>query len=67
MTTQILFNGLPAFAILSALPVTGLLFNYVPLVMPGLRYLADCGFLGGFQEIDGIIQRSHPIFAVVWF
>ncbi|MEM1443024.1 MAG: DUF1772 domain-containing protein, partial [Verrucomicrobiota bacterium] len=23
-------------------------------------------FLRGFQEIDGIIQRSHPVFVVVW-
>ena len=66
MTTQIIFNGLLVFTILTTLIVTGLLFTFAILVMPGLGRLEDRGFLRGFQEIDGIIQRSHPIFVVVW-
>ncbi|MEM9283573.1 MAG: DUF1772 domain-containing protein [Verrucomicrobiota bacterium] len=66
MTTQIIFNGLLVFATLSTLLVSGLLFTFALLVMPGLGQLEDRGFLRGFQEIDGIIQRSHPIFVVVW-
>lgn len=34
--------------------------------MPGLGRLDDGAFLRGFQEIDRIIQRNHPIFALVW-
>ncbi|MFK7909128.1 MAG: DUF1772 domain-containing protein [Akkermansiaceae bacterium] len=66
MTTQIIFNGVLAIAILSTLLVTGLLFTFALLVMPGLGRLEDRGFIRGFQEIDGIIQRNHPIFVVVW-
>lgn len=66
MTTETIFNGLLVFATLTTLLVTGLLFTFALLVMPGLGRLEDRGFLRGFQEIDGIIQRSHPIFVVVW-
>lgn len=66
MTTQILFNGLLAFATLTTLLVAGLLFTFSLLVMPGLGQLEDRAFLRGFQEIDGIIQRGHPVFAIVW-
>lgn len=66
MTTPIIFNGLLVFATLSTLLVTGLLFTFALLVMPGLGQLEDRAFLRGFQEIDGIIQRNHPIFVVVW-
>ncbi|MEM6915056.1 MAG: DUF1772 domain-containing protein [Verrucomicrobiota bacterium] len=66
MTTQIIFNGLLIFSTLTTLLVTGLLFTFALLVMPGLGQLEDRAFLRGFQEIDGIIQRSHPIFVVVW-
>ena len=66
MINQIIFNSVLAFTILSTLLVTGLLFTFALLVMPGLGRLEDRGFLGGFQEIDGIIQRNHPIFVVVW-
>jgi len=66
MTAPILFNGLLVFATLSTLLVSGLLFTFALLVMPGLGRLEDRAFLRGFQEIDGIIQRSHPVFVVVW-
>ncbi|MEM9282739.1 MAG: DUF1772 domain-containing protein [Verrucomicrobiota bacterium] len=66
MSTPIIFNGLLVFATLTTLLVTGLLFTFALLVMPGLGQLDDRGFLRGFQEIDGIIQRSHPIFVLVW-
>lgn len=66
MNTQILFNGLLVFATLTTLLVTGLLLTFALLVMPGLGKLSDRAFLQGFQEIDGIIQRGHPVFVVVW-
>ena len=66
MTTHTLFTALLVFATLATLLVTGLLFTFALLVMPGLGRLEDRGFLRGFQEIDGIIQRGHPLFGVVW-
>lgn len=46
--------------------VTGLLFTFALLIMPGLGQLEDREFLRGFQEIDRIIQNNHPLFVVVW-
>jgi uncharacterized membrane protein len=34
--------------------------------MPGTGKLPDREFLSAFQEMDGIIQRSHPVFITVW-
>jgi uncharacterized membrane protein len=62
----LIFNGLLLFATLTTLLVTGLLFTFALLVMPGLGKLDDRSFLRGFQEIDGIIQRGHPVFGAVW-
>lgn len=61
MTTHIIFNGFLLLAVLSTLLVTGLLFTFALLVMPGLGQLEDRAFLRGFQEIDRIIQRSPPL------
>ena len=66
MTTQILFNLTLFFATLTTLLVAGLLFTFALIVMPGLGRLDDRGFLIGFQQMDRIIQRSHPIFVTVW-
>lgn len=66
MTTQLVFNGLLVFTTLTTLLVTGLLFTFALLIMPGLGKLEDHVFLQSFQEIDGIIQRNHPIFIAVW-
>ncbi|NRB76107.1 MAG: hypothetical protein HRU46_17235, partial [Verrucomicrobiales bacterium] len=51
MTTQLIFNGLLVFSTLTTLLVTGLLFTFALLVMPGLGQLEDRAFLRGFQEI----------------
>jgi len=66
MTTQLIFNGLLLFSTLTTLLVTGLLVTFALLVMPGLGQMDDRSFLRGFQEIDLIIQRSHPVFVLVW-
>lgn len=66
MNTPIIFNGFLVFGILTTLLVTGLLLTFALLVMPGLGQLDDRSFLRGFQEIDLIIQRSHPVFVLVW-
>ncbi|MDF1737893.1 MAG: DUF1772 domain-containing protein [Verrucomicrobiales bacterium] len=66
MNSPFLFNGLLVFATLTTLLVAGLLLTFAILVMPGLGQLDDRGFLRGFQEIDRIIQQSHPVFVVAW-
>ena len=66
MIIEYLFNGLFVFATLTTLLVAGLLFTFALLVMPGLGQLEDRAFLRGFQEIDLIIQRNHPLFITVW-
>ena len=66
ITSELIFNRLLLFATLTTLLVTGLLFTFALLVMPGLGKLDDRSFLRGFQEIDGIIQRGHPVFGAVW-
>lgn len=54
------------FATFTTILVTGIVFTFALLVMPGTGKLADREFLRAFQEMDGIIQRSHPIFITVW-
>ncbi len=54
------------FATLTTSLVTGIVFTFALLVMPGTGKLSDREFLKAFQEMDGIIQRSHPIFITVW-
>jgi uncharacterized membrane protein len=46
--------------------VAGFLWASAIVVMPGIRHLGDREFIRAFQEIDGIIQRGHPLFGVVW-
>ena len=46
--------------------VAGFLWAFAVVVMPGIRHLGDREFIRAFQEIDGIIQRGHPLFGVVW-
>lgn len=54
------------FATLTTTLVAGIAFTFALLVMPGTGKLSDREFLKAFQEMDGIIQRSHPIFITVW-
>jgi uncharacterized membrane protein len=46
--------------------VTGLLFGFALIVMPGIRKLGDREFVRAFQVMDGIIQNNHPLFVLVW-
>ena len=56
---------LPAAELLNAL-LAGFLLAFTVVVMPGLRSLPDRDYLRAFQQIDGVIQRGAPLFAVVW-
>jgi uncharacterized membrane protein len=46
--------------------VTGLLFGFALVVMPGIRKLGNREFIRAFQVMDGIIQNNHPLFVLVW-
>jgi len=55
-----------ALAALLCTLVAGFLLAFTVVVMPGIRNLGDREFLRAFREIDGVIQRGHPLFGLVW-
>ena len=60
---------LDVFLILSILfctLVTGFIFTYAVIVMPGFSKLDDKEFLKAFQVTDGIIQNNQPLFMLTW-
>ena len=46
--------------------VTGFVFTYAIVVMPGFGKLNDREFIQAFQATDGIIQNNQPLFMLVW-
>lgn len=46
--------------------VTGLVFTFALITMPGIRVLDDREFVRAFQVMDRIIQNNHPLFIAVW-
>ena len=58
--------GLVLTSTLSCALVTGFVFTYAVIVMPGLAKLADREFIRAFQVTDGVIQNNQPIFMIVW-
>jgi len=46
--------------------VSGLLFGFAIIVMPGIAKLNDKEYLLAFKHIDGIIQNNQPLFIIVW-
>lgn len=46
--------------------VSGFLFAFAVVVMPGIRALRDAEFLRAFQAMDRVIQDRQPIFMAVW-
>ena len=46
--------------------VTGIVFTYAVIVMPGLTKLADKEFIRAFQVTNEVIQNNQPIFMIVW-
>ena len=61
-----LFSGLLIISSLSCTLVTGFIFTYAVIVMPGLGNLGEREFIRAFQAIDGIIQDGQPVFMLVW-
>ena len=53
-------------SILSCSLVTGFIFTYAIIVMPGLSKLSDKEFLKAFQITDAVIQNRQRIFMLIW-
>lgn len=66
MTIETIFPIILILAALFTTLVTGLLFGFAIVVMPGIKNLADRDFIRSFQEMDGIIQNNQPLFILVW-
>ena len=61
-----LFVGfLLVYTLLCAL-VTGFIFTYAVVVMPGFAKLDDRDFIRAFQVTDGVIQNNLPLFMLAW-
>ena len=54
------------FSILTCALVTGFIFTYAIVVMPGFSKLNDKEFLKAFQVTDAIIQNNQPLFMLTW-
>ncbi len=54
------------FAVLTCSLVTGFIFTYAVVVMPGFSKLDDKEFLRAFQVTDGVIQNNQPLFMITW-
>ena len=54
------------FAILLCSLVSGFIFTYSIVVMPGLSNLNDKDFLKAFQVTDALIQNNQPLFMFTW-
>ena len=54
------------FAILLCSLVSGFIFTYSIVVMPGLSNLNNKDFLKAFQVTDAIIQNNQPFFMFTW-
>ena len=46
--------------------VSGFIFTYSIVVMPGLSKLNDKDFLKAFQVTDAVIQNNQPLFMFTW-
>ena len=46
--------------------VTGFIFTYAVVVMPGFSKLGDKEFIKAFQVTDAVIQNNQPLFMLTW-
>ena len=54
------------FSILSCSLVTGFIFTYAVVVLPGFSKLGDKEYIRVFQVTDGVIQNNQPLFMLTW-
>ena len=63
---MILFVGFLLLSTLLCALVTGFIFTYAVVVMPGFAKLDDRDFIRAFQVTDGVIQNNQPLFMLAW-
>ncbi len=61
-----LFVGFLLVSTLLCALVTGFVFTYAVVVMPGFAKLDDREFIHAFQVTDGVIQNKQPLFMLAW-
>jgi len=61
-----LFVGFLIVSTLLCTLVTGFIFTYAVVVMPGFSKLDDRDFIRAFQVTDGVIQNNQPLFMLAW-
>ncbi len=61
-----LFVGFLIVSTLLCALVTGFIFTYAVVVMPGFAKLDDRDFIRAFQVTDGVIQNNQPLFMLSW-
>ena len=61
-----LFVGFLLVSTLLCAFVTGFIFTYAVVVMPGFAKLDDRDFIRAFQVTDGVIQNNQPLFMLAW-
>lgn len=66
MIIETIFSITLIVATLFTTIVTGFLFAFAIIAMPGIKGLTDREFIRAFQGMDGIIQNNHPLFMLVW-
>ena len=54
------------FSILSCSLVTGFIFTYAIVVLPGFSKLDDKEYIRAFQVTDEVIQYNQPLFMLTW-
>lgn len=54
------------FSILSCSLVTGFIFTYAIVVLPGFYKLDDKEYIRAFQVTDEVIQNNQPLFMLTW-
>ena len=53
-------------SILSCSLVTGFIFTYAIVVLPGFSKLDDKEYIKAFQVTDEVIQNNQPLFMLTW-
>ena len=61
-----IFIGFLIVSTLLCALVTGSIFTYAVVVMPGFAKLDDRDFIRVFQVTDGVIQNNQPLFMLAW-
>ena len=61
-----LFVGFLIVSTLLCALVTGFIFTYAVVVVPGFAKLDDRDFIRAFQVTDGVIQNNQPLFMHAW-